>query len=38
MFLLAYVISLLVWYFAIDIILHQFKFVINLPLNWQTPV
>ncbi|WP_425379569.1 ABC transporter permease [Spiroplasma endosymbiont of Stenodema calcarata] len=37
-FLLAYVISLLVWYFAIDIILHQFKFVINLPLNWQTPV
>ena len=38
MLLLAYVISLLVWYFAIDIILHQFKFVINLPLNWQTPV
>lgn len=36
-FLLAYVILLVVWYFAIDIILHQFKFVINLPLNWQTP-
>ncbi|WHQ36346.1 ABC transporter permease [Spiroplasma sp. SV19] len=38
MFLLAYVVSLVVWYFAIDIILNQFRFVINLPLNWQTPV
>lgn len=32
-FLLAYVISLVILYFAIDIILHQLSFVINLPLN-----
>ncbi|RUO86650.1 ABC transporter permease [Spiroplasma endosymbiont of Megaselia nigra] len=37
-FFLAYVISLLIWYFAVNIILEQFKFVINLPLNWQTPL
>ncbi|WP_338954614.1 ABC transporter permease [Spiroplasma endosymbiont of Polydrusus cervinus] len=37
-FVLAYIISLLIWHFAINIILQQFKFVINLPLNWQTPV
>ncbi|WP_374695948.1 ABC transporter permease [Spiroplasma endosymbiont of Polydrusus formosus] len=37
-FVLAYVISFLIWHFAINIILQHFKFVINLPLNWQTPV
>ncbi|UZQ30816.1 MAG: ABC transporter permease [Spiroplasma phoeniceum] len=37
-FFLAYIISLLIWYFAVNIILEQFKFVINLPLNWQTPL
>lgn len=37
-FFMAYVISLLIWHFAVNIILEQFKFVINLPLNWQTPL
>ncbi|QIA75179.1 ABC transporter permease [Spiroplasma citri] len=34
----AYFISLLIWHFAVNIILEQFRFVINLPLNWQTPL
>lgn len=37
-FFFAYVISLLIWHFAVNIILEQFRFVINLPLNWQTPL
>ncbi|WP_148552313.1 FtsX-like permease family protein [Spiroplasma mirum] len=37
-FILSYFLTLLIWKIALDIIFTKFMVVLNVPLNWQTPL
>ncbi|AGM26273.1 ABC transporter permease [Spiroplasma syrphidicola EA-1] len=37
-FFAAYLLSLLIWHFVLAMVFTNYQLVINLPLNWQTPV
>ncbi|AGM25237.1 ABC transporter permease [Spiroplasma chrysopicola] len=37
-FIAAYLLSLLIWHFVLAMVFTNYKLVINLPLNWKTPV